>query len=289
MAGVVACLWAHDANASRTSDGEDPLLSSHIVVEAVIASVDNEVIDKDDYERFYRSWTLEQNPTFVNLTLQDVKVLRGGDYGPATVMAAEVPMRRLVGRRVVLCAYWNEGLARYIVPFDECVLSSDATMWVRLDGESLSDSELQAKVDGANPRSMTHRAVVVAEGRVRAVRERLVGVVDFPKKIYMKAVELEDVTYFKGAGVETLLTFEVITRGRGYSPSWRAPVPERIAPGERWIVFLGRDEKNGFLYPLSGKNGMLRVDGDRLMLDNRVNYRFSARELRDAATAEVGN
>jgi hypothetical protein len=104
-----------------------------------------------------------------------------------------------------------------------------------------------------------------------------------------KVVELADLDYVKGSGREASVSFELITRGGGYDPSWRAPIPERIEVRERWIVFLGRDEKNGFLYPVSGKNGMLRIDGDRLILDNAATYRLSRRQLREAAAAEVSS
>jgi hypothetical protein len=151
----------------------DLLLSAHIVLEAVIASAESEVIDRSDYTRFYRNWFLDESPTVDNLALRDVKVLRGGAYGASTVVSAEVPIRHLIGRRVILCAYWVDGLARYIVPLDQCVLFSDANIWVRLkDGTTISSAELLANVENTNPPALTRRAVVVAEGRVRAVHER---------------------------------------------------------------------------------------------------------------------
>ncbi len=85
----------------------------------------------------------------------------------------------------------------------------------------------------------------------------------------------------------------VFRTGRGdYWPSWRGKHPsydkvegDTVQWTGRWILFLKYGPVG--LYPMGGANGMLRIDGKKLIYANRVEHAYSMEALEALIAAEV--
>ncbi len=68
----------------------------------------------------------------------------------------------------------------------------------------------------------------------------------------------------------------------GDHADWIRPVPT-LSVGEEWIVFLKKQDD--FFFPFAGTNGLLRVDGQKLIRNNYMSYNSTMDELEKAISS----
>ncbi len=87
--------------------------------------------------------------------------------------------------------------------------------------------------------------------------------------------EMKVTDVLNGSYSGDVIEFHMVTKGA--FPDWAVPVPRSASPGETWIVFL-RERQSGFI-PFAGLNGMLKVEGEKLIYDNAVDHRLTRSQV----------
>jgi len=101
---------------------------------------------------------------------------------------------------------------------------------------------------------------------------------------YIERIRLSVNSFLKGESDRKTIEFSILTMA-GYNPFWRRRFTE-INEGEEWIVFLKWAEEPGY-YPFAGINGMFKVEGDKLVRDNRIIMEKSLNEMKAVIRNEV--
>ena len=87
------------------------------------------------------------------------------------------------------------------------------------------------------------------------------------KTMHVRNVELKLSDVLKGTLKGDVFTFQMLPTV-DYRPPWHKLVSV-VSPGEKWIVFLKWIPEIGY-YPFAGRNGMFKVEDDRLIRDNHL-------------------
>lgn len=257
----------------RTSD---PLLYGHVVIECTVSELANKEVTLDQLG-------IGDLPGVTTILKEarvvDLKVLRGVYSGRAILIdmnALEgIAAEKLIGKRVVLCGRWKPHLGEFVVASSRSILAWSDSGWRRLyDGQVLPQTELNRIIDSAQPNAVLKQATVVVSGRITSREEAQVEFASGrSSKVWRVTLEVEGV--LKGEATSPHVSFVVIRDE--YTPPWRGQAPSKLLPGETWIAFLA--EYEGFLAPVLGKNGLLMVDGERLVYDRTVSYPLSRSAL----------
>jgi hypothetical protein len=169
----------------------------------------------------------------------------------------------------------------YTVTGDQGRFRQDGEVWVnqaRAEMKMTVD-EIRQIARKASLESMVKEADVVGCGTIEEVKPHQSGPVRGLELVTMRTEEL-----WKGTSGSDRVAFRVV-RKNGFDLSWYAPAPE-MHVGEKWLFFLKRDD-DGF-YPFAGTNGLLRVEGDYLIVANRLKHGLSRTRFVERVKQEVG-
>jgi hypothetical protein len=132
----------------------------------------------------------------------------------------------------------------------------------------LTLAQIRERVAEASPRTLARQADIVAVGTILAVEDSTT----IPPLIVKVAMDVESV--MKGRSVERLTFY--VSRGRSFFDKnvFTQDIP---AVGQRWCVFLRR--QGHLLLPFAGSNGLLRIEGSRMIVDGVASHELSVDEL----------
>jgi hypothetical protein len=133
--------------------------------------------------------------------------------------------------------------------------------------------------------SISREADLIVRGTVIDIWSEDEGTVT-GQTMHVRYIELNLSAVLKGNIKENDFTFQMLPYVN-YRPPWYKLVSV-VSPGEEWIVFLKWIPEIGY-YPFAGKNGMFKVDNDRLIRDNRLVLKQTPENLeKDIARAISG-
>jgi hypothetical protein len=297
LAGVLLC---SQAGAVTPANVRDPLVWSHLVVRGVVTSVTEPSLPIKEYRPASQMQTGNVSVRLIRVRV--LEVLKG-EYSSEMldVWDDDDHCGYVVGLdTVVACVDFAPYIltGAYRVPTGRSVFVERDGYSVRPGGrfadvpppsengaavspESLAEelltlAQLRARVAQSSPRAVALQADVVAIGTVSSVEDSTSG----PPFIVKVTMDVQSA--LKGE-VPGHLTFLV---ERGLSSFYRGvytfEIPEA---GETWCVFVR--QRDGVLYSFAGGNGLLRIDGTKLIVDGVVAHGFSLPELRDAVEETV--
>jgi hypothetical protein len=267
----------------------DPLLYAHVVVECTIESIRHSTAT--DEQLSIPSRTPEEKTGILIAELSDVVVLRGAQSPSEVTIGLELDPRALVGQRVILCGYWLPKLHMFAVWFARQGFVRRGDRWESLartpsdppeEQLSLTSQEVQAVLRQVEAPELARKANSIVVGRIRAATDTTV--VSPGQKYRMRKVVLDVDDVLKGDPSIHTVWF-LAAKGYVY-PTWGAVSPREFKVGERWIALLGYEQ--GTFFPLSGVNGLLWLDGDKVIFDRAVEYRYSRDRLLQTISEAVG-
>ncbi len=259
----------------------DPLLYAHVVIECTIKTLvtkqvtleDLGVLDMPGVE------TLVKEAEYA-----DLKVLRGIYEGNSILIdlnaLESIHSKTLVGTRVILCGTWKPKMGQYVVRSSRAVLVETESGWQRLyASDTVSRARIDQLLQSIRPDIVAAQADVALIGGVLSCERRRV---EFRSGRHAEvwSVTLGVQRKLKGNVPEGKVSFILLISG-DYVPEWRGEDPKKFVTGESWLVFLS--ERDGFLVPVSGKNGLLLIDGDQLTYDRAVRYPLSLSRFQSIA------
>jgi hypothetical protein len=282
VAPLVQGASSPSANGLQASD---PLLYAHVVIEGTVRDIANREVRMDELG-------ITDLPgvgtVMKEVKLEGLTVLRGLFDSPSILIDLnafdDFSPETLLGKRIILCGNWKQGLARYVVASSRSILIKTESGYVRERGsEVITDIALATLLESAKPESITREADLVMIGRVVGSEK---AQVDFESgqrtKVWKVNLDLERT--LKGKAPGGRVSF-VIIRG-DYTPPWRGKTLSTFNPGERWLIFLA--ERDGLLVPVLGNNGVLLIDGENLIYDRAVRYPLSRSRV-ESVVSEVRN
>ncbi len=268
----------------------DPLQHSHVVIRGKVLASHTERSERLGWDA---PW-VSSNVTIVRVTVAE---LLGGNWpGTEIEMAAigGVSSYFEVGKEYIFCCMSKNTNGADVLLTDTGVglYARQDEAWSRIvfddvldTNELLSDAELRTRVASASLVSMTRSSDIIARGVIldsrRSKHKSPNGAVCSLMHYRVKVSE-----FIKGKTADNELEF-VIPRvgGSDYVPAWYRVTPSRIENGQEWVIFLRRGEFG--LYPFGGRNSLLRVEGERLIYDNAIEYPRGLAEAMDVIRVEV--
>jgi hypothetical protein len=130
---------------------------------------------------------------------------------------------------------------------------------------AFADSALRQKVAEVSIDRVTEQADLVFVGTVESMSESTFSGPDGSTAAQLTVMFAVDEVR-KGVSTATQVPVAMLTAGM-YLPAWRKHVPNGFEVGQRWLCFLKKNEVGW--YPFAGSNGLLRVEADQLIYDNR--------------------
>lgn len=251
----------------------DPLLYAHVVIECTITELVTRQVTLEDLG-------IRDMPGVTTLVKEamfsDLRVLRGA-YEESSILIDlnaldNIQSDALVGTRMILCGNWKPKLGRYVVRSSRSVFIQSEPGWQRVfRNETISRAEVDQLLQTVQPDMIATRADVALIGRVVSCEKTRVELTS-GRSASAWSVALDVQRKLKGRITDEKISFILLISG-DYIPEWRGEDPKEFLPGETWLVFLA--ERDGFLVPVSGKNGLLLVDGNKLTYDRSVPYALS--------------
>jgi len=274
-----------------------PLLYYELVVTGQIISVNSGDVSDADL-----SWAspeldarLSKYCTSVKyVTLNVTSVLRGPLVSDVTIVVP-LPMfeksydtRYVQGDTVLMSAIYHSRLKSYYLkdPYGKYTFRNGE--WVcentSRGTRTFSDEILRAKVKDMEIANVTKEAELIVIGTVKSHKKEKIFGEDSTVAILV-TVTLEVAEIKKGPVDGEEIAVNMITSGF-YTPAWRTHVPKQMAVGQKWLAFLKRNEFGW--YPFAGTNGLLRIEGEELIYDERVPFWHTKQEI-DRLITRDGN
>ena len=250
-----------------------PLEFGHLVVTGEVEEIRADQIPRGDLFMDPPEVPERLRSTPINVQrvrLRVFEVLRG-DLGGRTELTLVVPSfndsRYAVGDTVALGLCYHPVLHEYYLQsrFGKYVRRDSAWLCSVPPGErKLSDPELRAMVAATDIEHVTRDAELILVGRVRASRETKES---FEGEVaVVRRVSFDVLRILKGEAIGDTVSVAMIRAG-SYVPAWRKTVPGEFKPGETWYLYLKRGEIGW--YPFAGSNGMLLLQDNHLVYDER--------------------
>ena len=288
--------------------GFSTLFSDDIVVMGVIESVEQWHIPVKDWYGEVPSWIAQAKPlppgagidaTAVHVAVDEI--LRGKYRGSRFRFTLERHDNDLghnyaVGDTVIVsCRYWPKRLGgSYSIRSDSGRFIRRGSVWVNQAGAgefALRDIRRMLREE-TDVRYFAEKADVVAVVRIDGALEPDADA-DFKEHTkQISRLEASVVRVLKGNLSRASLPI-VVGGIRTNTYWWRRrsfPPPNQIDRHGarwtgRWIVFLKRGPVGW--YPMGGANGVLRIDGERLLLNNRVEHPYTRKAVELLVAKEV--
>ncbi len=272
----------------RGSNLDDGLLYADLVVQGTIESLTFQRVRQKDY--FGLPARDPQRLILIeSMTLQVIRVLKGS-YGSSTVPLFSMGSSGLrEGDEYIL------GLRASRVRKGEFVFRNIADAYVKAtdgwfrpeDGKWFTYDQIKSITESTRIENVTRNADLIAVGTVAAVREYEYTGSDGHGEIRECTVEVDSL--FKGTLEGQKLIFKMVTAG-SYFPVWRTQVPLEINAGELWYLFLKRGDIEGGpgYYAFAGVNGLLKIEGQRLIYDLRVDLPQTKDEVDALVRKQIG-
>lgn len=282
LSALLVMLVGFEGSASGSGDWDykDELVYSDLVVVGIIRDLTPELVPVQEF----MPGDPRENVSFRITTarLEIGEVLRGsfekrtmsvvipGGHPGDRVGLAHLSYNYEIGDTVILSLMFWEFMkgGSFILRSDKGRYLKQGDRWVNQAQEniSLTMKDVRMVVRAAHPTMLLEKADVVGIGRVSSI-----------ESVEMDGVEVDRITVqlsttWKGGLEGKRLTFRIARRG-GLALDWWRPVPEVVAIGEEWIIFLKKDSKG--YYPFAGTNGLLKVEGQDLILNDRVRHEMS--------------
>lgn len=273
----------------------DPLQHAHLVVRGRVLHVKTERILMADWEMADKGME-SSTMTVTRIRVAVESVLRGQTHESEILFGAIGGLAPLfeTNHDYIICARWRplKDGGIYVTSPYVGLYRREGDTWARTILESttemdetLSDAQVNARLQSATLSSTAKSAEVIARGRIAKVwRTQYAASNGRVGELVHYALEVDEVLLGEAPGGR--IEF-VVARVAGYTPDWYRIVPLGIHVGEEWYVFLRWGEKG--LYPFGGPNSLLRVDGESLVYDNAVKYPRTVGEVDQAVHREVGD
>lgn len=271
------------------------LFSDDIVVRGVIEAVDTMTVP-------YASWAQkvpavmrtrgEPLIEIVKVTMSLDEVMRGEAAGQSfeftlALRDHDLEHNYALGDTVIVsCVYWEWRLGgSYSIRSDCGRFIRRGDVWVNQEryGEFTLDEIRQMLREETDVRYFAKEADVIAVVRMGSLRpdSTFYGPKGSSCQVGIMSAPIEQV--LKGTVEGDKMTFRVGGSGN-YWPTWRRSTTK--LHGGRWIVFLKRGPVG--LYPMGGANGMLKIQGEKLLRNNRVEYPYTLKAVESLVAEEVG-
>ena len=214
------------------------------------------------------------------VTIDVAEVLKGEWYEPQiTFIAMDGQWLFHAGKEYVICALRRGPLGEEFfltgidIGFYERIGSKKAWMQCQPDDrepwEALRDAQLRSRIRQGSLDQVARSSELIARGTILSAREvAYEASPGLQGKMIDYEFEIDEA--LKGTKAGTVIHFVVPLMSLSYVPPWFRCVPEGLAAGQTWLVFLCHGERG--LYPFAGRNSLLQVDSDRLIYDTHVEY-----------------
>lgn len=257
----------------------DPLVYTDLVVRATVEDRTFDQVTRADYLGPGR--TGDHPMMMVQIVARIDEVLKGSYHGD-TVKFAGLPLIPLrVGQEYVLCLRYKEHLKGGMFDAGDgtasFVLSEGMAKRVG-DNTTLTYDEIRSITQSASIESVARSADLIVVGRVVGLHDHKHVEADGRGKIWECTVEVDSL--LKGTLEGRQVAFQFIRTGL-YAPPWRTHIPPGIDIGQTWYLFLKKTEIEGRMsfYPFAGSNGMLKIQGDRLIYDFGIDFPYNRSEV----------
>ncbi len=275
----------------------DPLVYSHLIVFGVVESISPDSTTLSDWGQKIEPKTRDVRIRIEILNVKIIELLKG-DYKDSNVsiIMKHSPVRLgtfCVGDTLVLCANYLETLkgGSYYFDREDAVHRQDDGQWVRRWARGkrkdiMTFEEIKRMVDEAKIENISREADVIARGTIASIKH---SYLKGPEGTKARMIEVTMNIYkvFKGEVNGDTLKFKMLRIG-SYQPRWLTLIPREIKVGEEWYVFLKKEEEIGY-FPIMGKNGLLRINGEKIIYDNNIVYKYSRVELEKIIIEEVSH
>lgn len=271
-----------------------PLLYSDLVVRGTVTSLsETEVLISDLWmdASELRSKLPPWKTKLVSVTLQVTEVLRGNILsGEQTFLVwdetSEAHSAYTVGAEMLICSYYHRVLKMYYQTTAYGRYARDGLNWrteQTIRGQrTFTDADLRAKISSMELREVVSNAELIVEGVVESVKKTTVFGPD-SSSAELTMITMRVGTTRKGAFADDAITVNALTGGL-YLPAWATHVPQSFEPGQRWLCFLKRNEMGW--YPFAGTNGLLRIEKNAYVYDERVPFWHSKGQVERAIAIE---
>ncbi len=279
------------ASSELMSPGEwdfTPLLYYELVVTGQITQARSGDVSSNDLFSLAAEWETK-GPQFRTqvkyVTLNVSHVLRGPAVNDVTIVVPlpmflkEYDTRYVVGDTVLMCAIYHRRLGSYYLkdPHGKYIFRNGewACEGIPEGTRAFSDEALRAKVKEMDIETVTKDAELIVIGTVKSYTKERITVEDSIKATLV-TVNLQVDEVKKGVLDGGEVVVKMMPRG-AYRPAWRKLVPKQMAVGQKWLAFLKRNEIGW--YPFAGMNGLLRIEGEELIYDERVPFWHTKKEI----------
>jgi hypothetical protein len=283
---VLALAFPHHARATLTTGpvdpkrALDPLIYAHVVVECTIKAVRKRAVTLAE---MFPSGSPNETIGIFIAELSDVVVLRGCGSPTEVEINIDLSPRKLIGERMILCGYWLPTLNMFTVPSDRLTFRRDGDRWVGMRNPvaiapgtqvSMTTQELNALMHETETSTLASKADLIVIGRVASVLDSTIAAPE-QQQYRVRKVVLEVERVLKGAPRMRSAWF-LVSRA-GDCPPWHTVTPGMFGVDETWMAFLRRD--GDIYYPLGGVNGLLLIEGQKVIFDRSVQCPYSRTAL----------
>lgn len=130
---------------------------------------------------------------------------------------------------------------------------------------------------------LAHEADLIVRGTVRDAWNEDEGT-ETGQTMHVRNIKLQLSAVMKGTLEGDVFTFQMLPYVN-YRPPWYKLVSV-VSTGEEWIVFLKWIPEIGY-YPFAGRNGMFKIEDDRLIRDNHLVLKQAPENLEEAIVQAV--
>ena len=151
---------------------------------------------------------------------------------------------------------------------------------------SFDYAQLKDKVDSVDLQHVSTKADLVVDGTIVSVETEPINGPDSSSATLVRITMKVD-RVLKGRFDDP----EIVVMGYAggvYLPSWatHVPPPWFYKTGQRWLCSLTKEKIGWYLF--AGTNGFLRIENDKLVYDERVEFWHSLKEVEQAAEHASG-
>jgi hypothetical protein len=267
-----------------------PLLYYDRVVRGTVVSSSLTAVSGNDlgmYPPDLRAKVGDMKITVVRVALDVSEVLRGPSSAAADTFLATGDIAESLdayseGVEVLVCMKYHPLLRTYYQGSSYGVYMRAGSDWCSLQtahGHRIfGDEEIRAKIASMDIDHVASDAELVVEGIVEALAESEIFGPD-SSRAGIVALTFKVASVKKGTFADDTVVVKAIINGF-YLPVSSTHVPRSFAVGQRWLCFLKKNELGWF--PFAGTNGLLRIEGDGFIYDERVPFWCSREQVAKA-------
>jgi hypothetical protein len=282
-----------------------PVCSSDLVVRGIVNRVEEQHILVEEWYGEIPQWMERMRPLppgagidafRVHVTVEEV--LFGKSGGAVFEFGVDREDRGLCSAGdtiIVALRYLRERLGGSYWLRDDALLIRRGDVWVCQVGTGeFTLEEIQEMLwEETDVRHFTKEADVVAVVEMIGPARRDIEAERLENTEQIRRVPTKVVRVMKGIVLGDTLSF--VVGGLRTATDWwqqrhvpRYDYAERQVAGwnGRWLLFLKRGPVG--LYPMGGANGMLKIQGDKLLLNNRVEHPYTFKAIETLVSEEVG-